>query len=290
MHRRIIAPGALAAASLLLAIPASAADFSPGAPGIGDPYYPAYGNGGYDVSHYDLRLKYQPATDELEGTATLAGHRHAGPVALQPGLRAGRQRGAGQRREGGVHDLRRARAGDHPDDAAGQGRRRSPSSCATAGVPSVEAGVRLHQPGTAPRTAGSRRTSPRRPGGGSRATTTRSTRRPTTSPSPSRTARRPSPTARSSRRVRRLGWTRYNWRSNKPQATYLATLAVGKFDITTGTTEGGMPGRQRLQQGPRRQRGRGAGERRADRRDRGLAEPGTSGRTPSTRSAGTCRT
>ena len=70
MHRRLIAPGALTA-SLLLAIPASAASSVPGAPGIGDPYYPAYGNGGYDVSHYDLRLKYQPATDELEGTATL---------------------------------------------------------------------------------------------------------------------------------------------------------------------------------------------------------------------------
>jgi hypothetical protein len=55
----------------MLAIPASAASFSPGAPGIGDPYYPDYGNGGYDVSHYDLRLKYQPATDELEGTPTL---------------------------------------------------------------------------------------------------------------------------------------------------------------------------------------------------------------------------
>ncbi|CAM5575880.1 hypothetical protein SGLAM104S_09940 [Streptomyces glaucescens] len=71
MHRRITAPGALAAASLLLAIPASAAAPSPGAPGIGDPYYPAYGNGGYDVSHYDLRLTYQPVTDRLEGTATL---------------------------------------------------------------------------------------------------------------------------------------------------------------------------------------------------------------------------
>ena len=70
MHRRLIAPGALAA-SFLLAIPASAASYSPGAPGIGDPYYPAYGNGGYDVSHYDLRLQYQPQTDELEGTATL---------------------------------------------------------------------------------------------------------------------------------------------------------------------------------------------------------------------------
>ena len=87
MHRRLIAPGALAA-SLLLAIPASAADYRrPGAPGIGDPYYPAYGNGGYDVSHYDLRLKYQPETDQLEGTATLLATTTQDLSPLQPGLR-----------------------------------------------------------------------------------------------------------------------------------------------------------------------------------------------------------
>ena len=28
----------------------------PGQPGIGDPYYPELGNGGYDVDHYDLTL------------------------------------------------------------------------------------------------------------------------------------------------------------------------------------------------------------------------------------------
>jgi hypothetical protein len=71
VHYRVIASGALATASLMLAVPAFAATCTPGAEGIGDPYYPAYGNGGYDVSHYDLRLRYQPATDELEGTATL---------------------------------------------------------------------------------------------------------------------------------------------------------------------------------------------------------------------------
>jgi aminopeptidase N len=49
----------------------AAVAFTPGAPGIGDAYYPDYGNGGYDVSHYDLRLRYQPATDELSGTATI---------------------------------------------------------------------------------------------------------------------------------------------------------------------------------------------------------------------------
>ncbi len=41
--------------------------------------------------------------------------------------------------------------------------------------------------------------------------------------------------------VSRLGWTRWSWRSDKPQATYLATLAVGRFDLTTGTTESGIP-------------------------------------------------
>ncbi|HWM38226.1 MAG TPA: M1 family aminopeptidase, partial [Streptomyces sp.] len=36
-------------------------------------------------------------------------------------------------------------------------------------------------------------------------------------------------------------WTRSNWRSSKPQATYLATLAVGEFDVTKSTTESGIP-------------------------------------------------
>ena len=43
----------------------------PGAPGVGDPYYPLDGNGGYDVKHYDLDLSYDPETDELSGTATI---------------------------------------------------------------------------------------------------------------------------------------------------------------------------------------------------------------------------
>ena len=45
--------------------------FSPGAPGAGDPYFPLDGNGGYDVSHYDLDIAYVPATDVLSGEATI---------------------------------------------------------------------------------------------------------------------------------------------------------------------------------------------------------------------------
>ena len=45
-----------------------------GAPGVGDPYYPLDGNGGYDVEHYGLDLRYDPATDVLQGTATISAH------------------------------------------------------------------------------------------------------------------------------------------------------------------------------------------------------------------------
>ncbi len=45
--------------------------FRPGAPGIGDPYFPLAGNGGYDVRHYGLNIRYTPATDVLAGTATI---------------------------------------------------------------------------------------------------------------------------------------------------------------------------------------------------------------------------
>lgn len=45
--------------------------FGPGAPGAGDPYFPLAGNGGYDVTHYELDIDYQPPGPEpapLEGT------------------------------------------------------------------------------------------------------------------------------------------------------------------------------------------------------------------------------
>src|SRR4051812_23631580 len=55
------------------AVPASAAPTAgtPGAPGIGDPYFPLDGNGGYDVCTYALDLRYDPATDVLTSTATI---------------------------------------------------------------------------------------------------------------------------------------------------------------------------------------------------------------------------
>jgi hypothetical protein len=48
-----------------------AAKFTPGSPGLGDPYFPREGNGGYDATHYDLDLTYLPDDHHLEGTVTI---------------------------------------------------------------------------------------------------------------------------------------------------------------------------------------------------------------------------
>lgn len=45
--------------------------FAPGEPGVNDSYFPFDGNGGYDVGHYRLGIRYDPANDELHGKATI---------------------------------------------------------------------------------------------------------------------------------------------------------------------------------------------------------------------------
>ncbi|MEU6476258.1 M1 family metallopeptidase [Streptomyces sp. NPDC047017] len=61
--------------SLLLVLPLAACDSgvrgTPGGSGLHDPYFPKAGNGGYDVTHYDLALDYDPAHRRLTGTAVI---------------------------------------------------------------------------------------------------------------------------------------------------------------------------------------------------------------------------
>ncbi|MDR7275821.1 hypothetical protein J2S41_002599 [Catenuloplanes atrovinosus] len=75
MLRRTTLIGTVIVAMLLAGAQGAAAHgggFTPGAPGLGDPYFPLDGNGGYDVRHYDLDVRYTPATDVLAGTATIS--------------------------------------------------------------------------------------------------------------------------------------------------------------------------------------------------------------------------
>ena len=78
-RRHRMAALVVAAAAALVLAPGTAQaqperkpEFTPGAPGIGDPYFPLDGNGGYDVRHYMLDVAYDPDTDVLTGKATIS--------------------------------------------------------------------------------------------------------------------------------------------------------------------------------------------------------------------------
>lgn len=238
MHRRLIVPSALAA-SLLLAIPASAAEGTVGAPGIGDPYYPNSGNGGYDVSHYDLRLKYQPVTDLLEGTATILATttQQLTRFNLDFGLDVSEVRVNGK-------PAAHTRTGDQeleitPKAALDKGSSVSvvvryagkPSQVKingwTAWARTPDGGVAAQEPESAAWWF------PSNDHPLDKATYDISVSVPDGNQAISNGVLQ----SQSSK----LGWTRFNWRSSKPQATYLTTLAVGKFDITTDRTSDGIP-------------------------------------------------
>jgi aminopeptidase N len=69
----------VALSAFSLGVPLAVADdsgqkngrFTAGSPGVGDPYYPLAGNGGYDVTHYDIVGRYDPATDVWAATTTI---------------------------------------------------------------------------------------------------------------------------------------------------------------------------------------------------------------------------
>jgi aminopeptidase N len=78
LRRRAVVLGATVLCALA-AVPAVAATAdahpspTPGSPGIGDRLYPLAGNGGYDVAHYALDLRYATAapTQSIDGTVTI---------------------------------------------------------------------------------------------------------------------------------------------------------------------------------------------------------------------------
>ncbi|BAJ31638.1 MULTISPECIES: M1 family metallopeptidase [Kitasatospora] len=227
--------------SLLLAVPAAASSgFHPGADGLGDPYYPTFGNGGYRVSHYDIRLTYQPATDELEGTTTLLATttENLSRFNLDFALKVTEVRVDGrpaafaatgdQELEitparplpKGAETTVVVRYADVPSTVERYGGytawRRTPDGALVAGEPVAAAWW-----------------FPSNDHPSDKATFDVSVR----VPAGTRVISNGVLTGTSTR----AGWTRYDWRENKPQATYLATLAIGKFDVTQDTSPGGVP-------------------------------------------------
>lgn len=240
MRRLLVAT---AATALILAgtqAPAQASP-GPGAPGIGDSYFPDYGNGGYDVSHYDIRLRYTPATDRLTGTTTILAtaaqdlSRFNLDFLLDVSSIRVNNRPATFTREGD-HELVVTPARPVPGGGA------MTVVVQYAGVPSTKTGagftawVRTADGAMAvgePEIAWWWYPSNDHPS--DKATFDVSVSVPDGVEAISNGVM-PRPPVRET-----LGYTRWSWRSLKPQATYLTFLTVGQYDVTTDTTESGDP-------------------------------------------------
>ncbi|HEY3481915.1 MAG TPA: M1 family metallopeptidase, partial [Streptomyces sp.] len=238
MRKRVIAPVA-AAIGLLLAIPASAADVGPGAPGIGDPYYPTYGNGGYDVAHYDLNLEYQPATDQLSGTAVITATATQGLSSFDLDFALTVSKVVVNGRPAAFATSGEQELVVTPAKAIAKGHRIT-VAVTYSGVPSTvrrygftswqrtpDGAVGANEPESAwwwfpsndhPADKASYDVKVKVPSGDQAISNGLLVSRRTSG-----------------------GWSTYHWRETKQQATYLATLAVGHFDLTHSRTRTGVP-------------------------------------------------
>ncbi|MEU3528507.1 M1 family metallopeptidase [Streptomyces sp. NPDC038707] len=230
------------AAASFLAIAASAPP-TPGAPGIGDPYFPRLGNGGYDARHYDLDVAYAPATGRLDGRTTLTARATQTLSSFDLDL----QKLEITRVEVNGRRARFTRDGDEvtvtPRRALPEGRDFT-VSVTYGGVPEALGG---------PIVFGSDYGWMKTADGvfvacepNAASTWFPSSDHPADKATYDIRIKAPKGlTAVSNGRLvstRDRGDSTYtHWRESKPMATYLATATIGKFDVRTGRTPGGIP-------------------------------------------------
>jgi len=244
--RRLVAVGSVAGMLLGMTVVGTAwpaaTTYRPGATGAGDAYFPSHGNGGYDVRSYALDLRYDPDTDQLSGSATIrsvatqplssftldlvglvvddaqvAGlpavvHRAGRDLTLDPA--AGIDKGATFTTVVTYHGKPR-----HPTTAAlgPNGWFHTADGAIVVGEPSSSAvwfpsndhptdKAKLRLQMTVPPGL-------KALGNGLQGTTTTGTD----------------------------GWRTFRWHTTKPLATYLSTVAIGKFRVHRSTTANGAP-------------------------------------------------
>ncbi|MWK33954.1 M1 family peptidase [Actinomadura sp. J1-007] len=215
--------------------------FAPGAPGVGDPYFPNAGNGGYDVEHYDIAFAYTPR-----------GRRIAGRTRVTATARQGLSRFdldfVGHRVRSVTVDGRRAsftRRGQElvitPPAGIPAGARftaevayagspaqeKDPGLGRTGWIPTSDGAVTLSQP------TGSATWFPLNDHPSDKATYALKV----SVPKGLRVLANGEPDGRPARHG---GRTTFRWRSSRPMAGYLATVAIGKFKVADGRTRDGL--------------------------------------------------
>jgi aminopeptidase N len=229
-------------ASLVLVVPAARGDV--GAPGLGDPYFPRAGNGGYDAQHYDLNLSYDRRSNRLAGVARIRARALTGLTRFGLDLKGMRVRRI-------EVDGRRAtfhRAGAElrivPRTALAAGQvftvavryRGVPRTIAGSQIEFGEPYGFLHTPDgafVAAEPNGAYTWFPCNDHPADKATFTFRI----TVPKGSRAVANGTLVSRSARHGRRT----FVWREDAPMATYLATVDTGRWLIRHGRTKGGVP-------------------------------------------------
>ncbi|MGW7545572.1 M1 family metallopeptidase [Streptomyces sp. NPDC054770] len=237
---RLAAVATAAAASFVIA---AAPAPTPGADGIGDPYFPQLGNGGFDARHYDLDVAYAPDTGRLDGRTTLTARATQNLSAFDLDL----QKLEVTKVEVNGRRARFTRTGDEitvtPRDALRKGRDFT-VSVTYGGIP---------EPLNGPIVFGSDYGWMKTTDGvfvacepNAASTWFPSSDHPSDKATYDIRIKAPEGlTGVSNGRLvstRSKGGSTYtHWRESKPMATYLATATIGKFDVRTGKTPSGIP-------------------------------------------------
>ncbi|MET9606418.1 M1 family metallopeptidase [Streptomyces sp. NPDC006512] len=247
-HPRLVRLAAPAAAALLsLAALATGCTGStvqgrPGASGLRDPYFPRAGNGGYDVEHYDLDLAYDPADGQLHGTAVITARAGQGLSSFNldfSGLKieSVEVQGAGARynRTGNeltvrpAKDLKKGEVFRTEIDYTGRPKPvTDPDGSEEGWITTDDGAVGVGEP------VGSMGWFPGNHHPSDKASYDITLTVPKGYEAVSNGELR-------SRTEVEDGQTEFAWHSPEPMASYLATAAIGKFDVKTGRTPSGIP-------------------------------------------------
>src|SRR4051794_30407923 len=229
-------------AVLVMAAPAAASPAGPGSPGLGDPFFPLAGNGGYDVAHYSLRVAYAHASNHLAGHATITARAKQGLTRFDldlrdfltvSGVRVNHEvaRFAQRGQELTVtprHALRTHRAfvvhvayGGEPEPIT------DPDESIEGWVPTEDGAFVVGEPQGAP--------------GWFPANDNPRQRAPYAIGTPAPAGITALGNGRLVHRSTAHGWTTWRWREDHPMATYLATATNGVFDLRISRMRDGKP-------------------------------------------------
>lgn len=233
---------ALALALTLTACGGSSAQDTTGAPGLSDPYFPRAGNGGYDVTHYALTLTYDPNSRRLTGTAEIEARAKQDLTSFNLDFKGMKVTAA----EVDAAAARFHRGGDHeltirpPDDLDRNTTFRTtvhysgtaetitdPDGSREGWLRTADGALALGEP------VGSMAWFPGNHHPSDKATYDITITVPEGLKAVSNGELRREETKR--------GRTTFAWRMAEPMATYLATVAIGEYDVRRSKTANGLP-------------------------------------------------